>query len=80
MVTVKISYIKIVKSHNFDNLKYLCNQSTDFDETAIKLLRKFFFITLAIQYKSFKNSIIKILIFKGFLNDRLHNRDILLSP
>jgi hypothetical protein len=41
--------IKIVKSHNFDNLKYLCNQTTDLDETAIKLLRKFYFITLAIQ-------------------------------
>jgi hypothetical protein len=41
--------IKIVKSHNFYNLKYICNQSTDFDETAIKLLRKFYFITLAIQ-------------------------------
>jgi hypothetical protein len=36
-------------SLNFDDLKYLCNQSTDFDETALKLLRKFYFITLAIQ-------------------------------
>jgi hypothetical protein len=34
--------IKILKSHNFADLKYLCNQSMDFDETAIKLLRTFY--------------------------------------
>jgi hypothetical protein len=64
--------------HHFDNIKYLCNQSTDLDETAIKLLRKFYFITLATQIaQTFHN---KNLDFEGFLNDGLHNHDILTSP
>jgi hypothetical protein len=43
--------ISKLKPHNFDNLKYLpvCNQSTDFDESDIKLIREFYFITLATQ-------------------------------
>jgi hypothetical protein len=41
--------IEISKSHHFDNIKYLGNQSTDLDEPAINLLRKFYFITLATQ-------------------------------
>jgi hypothetical protein len=41
--------IKTAESHNFDNIKYICNQSTDLDETGTKLLRNLYSTTLPIQ-------------------------------
>jgi hypothetical protein len=38
-----------LKIHNFDNIKYLCNQSTELDETGTKLLRKLYSTTLPMK-------------------------------